>query len=127
MISTQVLKFAGDGIETPGSFANGLQGSLKSSNLKTVVIILATAGLYYMLARLGLALQFEQTQASPVWAPSGFAIAAMLVLGGRAIPGVLIGAFAANGEPDGRRKQARNRNRLHSCTRHFEHADGVQR
>lgn len=52
--------------------------------------------LYYGCARLGLALQFEQTQASPVWPPSGLAISAMLLLGARAAPGVFVGAAAAN-------------------------------
>lgn len=54
------------------------------------------AALYYAAARLGLLLAFEKTNASPVWPPSGLAFAMVLLLGVRAWPGVLVGAFAAN-------------------------------
>src|SRR4030095_8798288 len=41
-------------------------------------------------------LQCQSTHATPVWPPSGFALAIMLLWGYRMAPGILIGAFAAN-------------------------------
>jgi signal transduction histidine kinase len=54
------------------------------------------AALYYGAARLGLVLSFQQTNASPVWPPSGIAVAAVLLRGCRVWPGILLGAFLAN-------------------------------
>ena len=61
-----------------------------------VVAVLGVALVYYLAARLGLLLAFEATNASPVWPPSGIALAAMLLLGYRVWPGIFLGAFAAN-------------------------------
>jgi len=58
--------------------------------------MLAVAALYYGAARLGLLLAFEKTNASPVWPPSGIAFAAVLLVGNRVWPGILLGAFIAN-------------------------------
>ncbi len=58
--------------------------------------MLGVAAAYYAAARLGLQLQFQATQATPVWPPSGIAFAALLLLGPRVAPGVFIGAFLAN-------------------------------
>ncbi len=58
------------------------------------VLVLAT--LYYGAARLGLLLSFENTNASPVWPPSGIAVAIVLLRGRRVWPGVLFGALLAN-------------------------------
>ena len=51
---------------------------------------------YYIAARLGLLLAFTDSNASPVWPPSGIAVGALLVFGRRLWPGVLAGAFIAN-------------------------------
>lgn len=61
-----------------------------------VIQVLLVAAIYYGAARLGLVLAFEETNASPVWPPSGIALAAVLLLGYRAWPGILLGAFLAN-------------------------------
>lgn len=61
-----------------------------------LVILLALAAIYYAAARLGLLLAFADTNASPIWPPSGIAFAALLLLGYRAWPGIALGAFAAN-------------------------------
>ena len=51
---------------------------------------------YFGSAQLGLALAFETPSTTAIWAPTGIALAA-LVLGGRRLwPGVALGAFAAN-------------------------------
>lgn len=52
--------------------------------------------IYFAAAELGLSLAFIHTNVSPVWPPTGVAIAAVLLLGYRVWPGVLIGAFLAN-------------------------------
>jgi signal transduction histidine kinase/CheY-like chemotaxis protein len=51
---------------------------------------------YYVAARLGLQLEFDTTQATPVWPPSGLAFAALLLFGARLSGGVFLGAFLAN-------------------------------
>lgn len=52
--------------------------------------------LYFLAARLGLSMSVVNASASPVWPPTGVAIAALLVLGLRAWPGVTVGAYLAN-------------------------------
>src|SRR6185436_10625485 len=54
------------------------------------------AAVYFLVARASLYLAFADTNASPVWPPSGIAFAALLVFGARLWPGILLGAFAAN-------------------------------
>jgi len=58
--------------------------------------VLVLAGVYFVVARLSLLLAFENTNASPVWPPSGIAFAIILFLGYRTWPAVAIGAFLAN-------------------------------
>jgi signal transduction histidine kinase/CheY-like chemotaxis protein len=57
---------------------------------------LVLAAVYFASARLGLALQFQDTQATPIWPPSGIALAAVLLFGPRISGGVFLGAFLAN-------------------------------
>jgi diguanylate cyclase (GGDEF)-like protein/PAS domain S-box-containing protein len=52
--------------------------------------------LYYIAGRAGLALAYINTSASAVWAPTGIALAAMLVFGRRFWPSILLGAFLVN-------------------------------
>ena len=47
--------------------------------------------LYFGAARLGLLLAFEDSNASPVWPPSGIAFAAVLLYGYRLWPAILAG------------------------------------
>ena len=51
---------------------------------------------YFAAARLGLSLAFINASVSPIWPPTGVAIAAVLLLGFRVWPAILIGAFLAN-------------------------------
>jgi CheY-like chemotaxis protein len=67
-----------------------------SSPLALAVKVLGVAVLYYGAARLGLLLAIEGTNASPVWPPSGIALAAVLLLGYRVWPGIVLGAVLAN-------------------------------
>src|SRR4051812_38174349 len=60
------------------------------------VLTVSVALVYVATARLGLALAVHADQVSAVWPPTGIALATVLRFGLRAVPGVLIGAFAAN-------------------------------
>ncbi|HTL98555.1 MAG TPA: MASE1 domain-containing protein [Holophagaceae bacterium] len=54
------------------------------------------AGLYALAAGLGLRFAFAGANVSPLWPPTGMAIAALVLFGLRLWPGVLAGAFIAN-------------------------------
>src|SRR5438552_18172466 len=63
---------------------------------KRAAVTIGLAFAYYALARLGLQFQFDGSQATLVWPPSGLALAAVLLWGYRATPGVFLGALCAN-------------------------------
>jgi PAS domain S-box-containing protein len=65
----------------------------KLADLGVIVIV---AGVYLLSAKLGLSLASLNASVSPVWPPTGVAIALGLLLGYRSIPGVLLGALFAN-------------------------------
>ena len=54
------------------------------------------AAVYFIAAKLGLRLAFLHASATPVWPPTGIALAAFLVLGLDVWPGVLASAFLVN-------------------------------
>ena len=58
--------------------------------------LLVVAAGYYALAKLGLRLASINPSASPIWPPTGLALAAVLLGGLRIWPAIFIGAFAAN-------------------------------
>ncbi len=78
-VSSQSPQFSG----RPGTPASALR-------------LLLAALLYYALARLGLLMALEQSNASPVWPPSGFALALLLRFGMPMWPAILVGALCAN-------------------------------
>ena len=51
---------------------------------------------YFAAGRLGLKLAILNASASPVWPPTGIALAALLILGSRMWPAVFVGAFLVN-------------------------------
>jgi diguanylate cyclase (GGDEF)-like protein len=59
-----------------------------------VLVVLAAA--YFAAGKLGLRMAFVNPSASPVWAPTGLALAAFLVLGYRVWPAIFISAFLVN-------------------------------
>lgn len=65
-------------------------------NWSRTAICIAVAAVYFLVARSSLFLAFADTNASPVWPPSGLAFAAFLIWGARVWPGIFIGALAAN-------------------------------
>ena len=58
------------------------------------VLLLATV--YFVAAKLSLALAIPPGYATAVWPPSGIALAAMLLFGGRVWPGIWLGATLVN-------------------------------
>jgi PAS domain S-box-containing protein len=69
---------------------------MKATYLRSSVVVIVVAVVYFCAAKLGLSLAFRQINVSPVWPPTGFAIAATLWFGYRAAAGVLIGTFIVN-------------------------------
>ena len=60
------------------------------------VQLLCLAAVYYGTAKLGLSLAFETPSVSAIWAPTGIALAALVLFGFRLWPGVALGALLAN-------------------------------
>src|SRR5438552_794781 len=56
----------------------------------------AVFGLYVIFGKIGLSLAVVHASASPVWAPTGIALAALLTLGYRVWPAIFAGAFCVN-------------------------------
>ena len=52
--------------------------------------------LYFLAGKLGLAFAIVHTNATAVWPPAGIALAAVLILGRRALPMIFVGAFLVN-------------------------------
>ncbi|MBI4916585.1 MAG: MASE1 domain-containing protein [Acidobacteria bacterium] len=63
--------------------------------------ILAVACVYLITAKVGLRLSMVQANATPVWPPTGVALAALLLVGLRCWPGVFLGAAVANATTTG--------------------------
>ena len=80
----------------PGAyrFSSGPDGvaGIRPQLLRLVVLALT----YFVLARVGLSLASLHPSASPIWPPSGLALAATLLWGNRMWPGIAVGAFLAN-------------------------------
>lgn len=66
------------------------------SSPRDVGVALVVAAVYVGAAKVGLSLSVAHGNATPVWAPTGIAIAALVLFGPRLWPGVLLGAFVAN-------------------------------
>jgi PAS domain S-box-containing protein len=74
------------------SAAAGREGAARG-----VLIVVATAAVYLVAAKLGLSLAFQVEQVTMVWPPTGIALAAVVLLGPRwTWPGIACGAFLAN-------------------------------
>jgi PAS domain S-box-containing protein len=58
--------------------------------------LIAVALAYFVFAKLGLQLASVNPSASPIWPPTGIALAGVLLCGERIWPAILLGAFAAN-------------------------------
>jgi PAS domain S-box-containing protein len=70
---------------------------MKRSTLPTTVgLCLIVAVVYFVGAEVGLSLASLHQNVTPVWPPTGIAIASVLIFGPRVLPGIFIGALAAN-------------------------------
>jgi integral membrane sensor domain MASE1 len=56
----------------------------------------AVAVLYYASAKLGLLQQLVRGQVTPLWPPTGIALASLLLIGPQVWPGIALGAFLVN-------------------------------
>ncbi len=81
---------------TVNSLNAGQPMSAWRTGLVFAVTLMAVAGVYFVLAKLGLQLASINPSASPIWPPTGFALAAVLLCGYRVWPAIFVGAFAAN-------------------------------
>jgi PAS domain S-box-containing protein len=66
------------------------------ASLQTAGQAAALAALYFIAAKLSLAFAIPPGYASPLWAPSGLALAACLLMGPRLWPGIWVGAALVN-------------------------------
>src|SRR5688572_14017998 len=74
---------------------------LASAHWRIVAANLVFAAIYFAAGRLGLSLAFHFPSASPVWPPSGLALAALIIYGPRLSPGVFLGALLVNASTPG--------------------------
>lgn len=64
-----------------------------AANLPALALVFTV---YVLAGKLGLTLAFVHASATAVWPPTGIALAALLVIGYRAWPAILLGAFVVN-------------------------------
>src|SRR5262245_13301492 len=81
-------------------FADDVLGSSNGARIRAAagygLELCLLGAVYFGLAKLGLALASINPSATPIWPPTGVAIAAILIRGYRLAPAIFIGAFAAN-------------------------------
>ncbi len=68
---------------------------------RDVAVSSAVAAVYFGAGKLGLSLAFVNPSATAVWPPTGISLAALLLVGFRAWPGILVGAFLVNATTTG--------------------------
>ena len=68
----------------------------QSDALKNLATVAGLAAVYFVAGKLGLQLAYVHASATAVWPCTGIAVAALLVLGYRVWPGILLGAFLVN-------------------------------
>lgn len=63
---------------------------------KLLILMIGITIIYSIAGKLGLTLAFDNPSASPIWAPTGIALAAILIFGIRVAPAIFVGAFVVN-------------------------------
>jgi len=66
------------------------------TSFKTLGLSFIVAISYFLFAKLGLFFAFEQANTSPIWPPTGLAIAVVLYYGYKLLPAIFISALAVN-------------------------------
>jgi PAS domain S-box-containing protein len=74
--------------------------TLSSTRLRAIACFSVVSAAYVGAAKLGIELPVSHGVITPVWAPSGISLAALLILGLRYWPAVAVGAFVANATSD---------------------------
>src|SRR5438046_1380301 len=69
---------------------------LSGTRTHRLATLLCLSAVYILAGKLCLRLAFVHPSATPVWAPTGIALAAFLVLGYRVWPAIAAGAFIVN-------------------------------
>src|SRR2546426_10974784 len=64
--------------------------------LRNAVVLVGLAAVYFVAGKLGLRLASVNASATAVWAPTGIALAAFLILGYRVWAAILLSAFLVN-------------------------------
>ena len=67
-----------------------------SRTTSNLALLAGLAAVYFVAGKLGLRLAFVNASATPVWPSAGIGLAALLVLGYRVWPAILLGAFFVN-------------------------------
>src|SRR5439155_17181563 len=85
-------------VDRPVTRARTLPGAspARSVGLETALIAVLVGFAYYVAAHFSLRLALVRGQVTPIWPPSGIAVAAMLVFSRRIWPGIAVAAFAVN-------------------------------
>ena len=68
----------------------------RAARSRKLLVLVGVGGLYFGAAKLGIALSVAHGVITPVWAPTGIALAALVLFGPRVWPAVAVGAFVAN-------------------------------
>ena len=86
---------------SPKSFASMIIGNVLPTPRSTSAWFhpILLIGAYFVTGKLGLLLAFLHVSASPVWPPTGTALAALLLFGIRFWPAIFVGAFLVNSRP----------------------------
>jgi PAS domain S-box-containing protein len=74
--------------------------AFSSRRVRPVLWFILLSGAYVGTAKVGIELPVAHGVITPVWAPSGISLAALLILGLRYWPAVAVGAFVANATSD---------------------------
>lgn len=67
-----------------------------SASLPVAGKMIIVAAVYFLIAYASLQFSFQNSNATPVWPPSGFAFAVLLLVGRAMAPGIFLGAFSVN-------------------------------
>src|SRR4030095_12469879 len=77
--------------------ASRAEGERQADSLfRQALIWIGVAALYFAAAKLGLKFAYIHSHVSPIWPPTGIAIAALLLFGNRVAPAIFVAAFLAN-------------------------------
>ena len=84
------------GESQPASLFSRAASKTKSNPGLYALSIVLLAAVYFAAGKFGLSLASVHTNVSPVWPPTGIALAAILILGYRVWPGIFLGALLTN-------------------------------